>query len=79
MASRFTKSSGREILAASHRQLNGYLVDVNGRTLRTVSTPDHEGGKSDRVSAGEWQEENMCMVDDRRERERCEWVVGVAW
>ena len=45
MASKFTDSSGHEHLAASHRQLHGYLMGPEGVPLRTVST-----GRSDRLT-----------------------------
>lgn len=48
VAELFTDANGRETLAASHRQLTGYLVDSSGNIVRKVSTP----GKPDKVSAG---------------------------
>ena len=46
VASVFTDSRGRETLAASHRQLKGYLVDVDGDVIRELS-PDP--GKPDKA------------------------------
>ena len=45
VATLFSDSRGRERLAASHRQLTGYLVDSNGNVVRQVSKP----GKPDKV------------------------------
>lgn len=51
VATKFTDGLGREHLAASHRQLKGYLMDGNGEPIRLVSTP--EKGKSDRLTLQE--------------------------
>ena len=50
VAAMFSGRGGKENLAASHRQLRGYLVDSHGTVLRTVSSVGKGGGKSDRVS-----------------------------
>lgn len=47
VATKFTDESGRERLAASQRQMIGYLVDINGNIMSKFSP---EKGKSDRVS-----------------------------
>ena len=57
VATKFTESSGRSRLAASHRLLKGYLVNSDGDTVRELSS-----GKSDRVREGKRERE--------RERER---------
>jgi len=49
VAAKFSERGGAEKLAASHRQLRGYLVDSSGKILRTVSSVGRDGGKSDRV------------------------------
>lgn len=51
MATRFTDWQGKEQLAASHRQLRGYLVDSHGNRIRQVSTP--EKAKADRLTLEE--------------------------
>ena len=48
VATKFTETSGRPKLAASHRQLKGYLINSDGQTVKEMST-----GKSDRVSQKE--------------------------
>ena len=45
MATKFTDTTGRSRLAASHRLLKGYLVNSEGETVRELSS-----GKSNRVS-----------------------------
>ena len=45
VAGLFTDERGRELLAASQRQITGQLVDSAGNTLRQVSVP----GKPDKV------------------------------
>ena len=45
VATKFTDTTGRSRLAASHRLLKGYLVNSDGHTVREMSS-----GKSDRVS-----------------------------
>ena len=44
VATKFTDTSGRSKLAASHRQLKGYLVNSEGHMVREMTT-----GKADRV------------------------------
>ena len=55
VATKFTETSGRSRLAASHRLLKGYLVNSDGDTVRELSS-----GKSDRVrgggGGGRWRE-----------------------
>ena len=46
VAGLFTDAKGREMLAASNRQITGYLVDSTGNIIRQVSSP----GKPDKVS-----------------------------
>ena len=46
VAGLFTDRRGRELLAASQRQLTGHLVDSAGNIVRQVSVP----GKPDKVS-----------------------------
>ena len=79
VASKFTNSNGKEKLASSHRQLHGYLVGTNGNILRTISRPDQEGGKSDRVSresgASRWVDE-FGGGGGGGGFERVEWVGG---
>ena len=53
VAAKFTDRFGREALAASHRQLKGYLVDTNGDVIRTVSTGTPGEGKADRITLRE--------------------------
>lgn len=48
VASQFRDSKGKETVAASHRQLKGYLVDRAGDVVRELSTAD---GGSNRVRA----------------------------
>ena len=45
VAGLFTDVRGREVLAASQRQITGYLVDSVGNVIRQVSKP----GKPDKV------------------------------
>ena len=45
VAGLFTDSSGKETLAASQRQITGYLVDSVGNVIRKVS----QAGKPDKV------------------------------
>ena len=45
VAGLFTDVRGRELLAASQRQITGYLVDSEGNVVRQVSKP----GKPDKV------------------------------
>ena len=45
VAGLFTDVRGREVLAASQRQITGYLVDSEGNVIRQVSKP----GKPDKV------------------------------
>ncbi len=45
---KFTDYRGKQHLAASHRQLTGYLMDTHGNILRKLSS-----GKVDKVSEGE--------------------------
>ncbi len=49
VASKFTSHKGVERLAASHRQLRGYLMDSEGRVLRAISS-GAKGGKADRLT-----------------------------
>ena len=44
VATKFTDMIGHSKLAASHRQLKGYLVNSEGYTVREMTT-----GKADRV------------------------------
>lgn len=46
VAGLFTNDRGRELLAASQRQITGHLMDSTGNTIRQVSVP----GKPDKVS-----------------------------
>ncbi len=46
VASLFRDSNGKETVAASHRQLRGYLVNIFGDAVRELSTAD---GGSNRV------------------------------
>lgn len=46
VATKFTDENGREALAASHRQMNGYLLSANGTKLRKLTGQD---GKPDKV------------------------------
>ena len=48
VASLFTDSRGHETLAASHRQLRGFLIDVDGDVLKELSP---EPGKPDKVGS----------------------------
>ena len=68
MATKFTDTTGRSRLAASHRLLKGYLVNSEGETVRQLSS-----GKSDRVSYI-WQrgkrERGERKIKRQRERER---------
>ena len=48
VASLFTDSRGHETLAASHRQLRGFLIDVDGDILKELSP---EPGKPDKVGS----------------------------
>lgn len=47
VASQFRDSAGKETVAASHRQLKGYLMDRRGDPIRELSIAD---GGSNRVS-----------------------------
>ena len=47
VATQFTDALGRETLAASHRQLRGYLVDIDGDVIRELSAP--QLGKPDKA------------------------------
>ena len=53
VATKFTDRDGKEALAASHRQLRGYLVDSNGRIIKTISPGPPKPGKADRITLGE--------------------------
>ncbi len=46
VATKFTDENGREALAASHRQMNGFLLSANGSKLRKLTGQD---GKPDKV------------------------------
>ena len=46
VATKFTDENGHEALAASHRQMNGYLLSANGTKLRKLTGQD---GKPDKV------------------------------
>ena len=46
MATQFTDSQGKETLAASHRNIRGFLYDVDGDVVRELSP---ERGKPDKV------------------------------
>ena len=48
VASLFTDSRGHETLAASHRQLRGFLIDVDGDIMKELSP---EPGKPDKVGS----------------------------
>ena len=71
VATKFTDTTGRSRLAASHRLLKGYLVNSDGHTVREMSS-----GKSDRVSYVERREGGIeregegAMEGGERERER---------
>ena len=72
VATKFTDTTGRSRLAASHRLLKGYLVNSDGHTVREMSS-----GKSDRVSYVERREggieregEGAMEGGGERERER---------
>ena len=47
VSGQFTDSRGKATLAASHRQLRGFLIDSKGNTLREMSAP--ELGRPDKV------------------------------
>ena len=47
VAGLFTDARGRESLAASQRQITGYLVDSDGNVIKQVSKPE----KPDKVFA----------------------------
>ena len=63
VASQFTDSNGRETLAASHRQLRGFLVDSNCNVMRELSAPKR--GRPDRVSHGD-RTGGVCVVNNIR-------------
>jgi hypothetical protein len=50
VASKFTSILGRRPLAASHRQLNGYLMDPDGRIIKEFASDSSDQGKADRVT-----------------------------
>lgn len=49
VATKFTDENGCEALAASHRQMNGFLLSANGTKLRKLTGQD---GKPDKVRCG---------------------------
>ena len=58
VAGLFTDVRGKEVLAASQRQITGYLVDSLGNVVRQVSKP----GKPDKVQCTFGHSMSLCYT-----------------